>query len=116
MVLAQRYSTFYLTVGTNIPDAGTVSPGSGSYYYGTTATITETTNPGFTFDGWYLDGNYQGSLSSIKITMDRNHQLTATFSNRSVTLTIIVTPHEGGTTLPTSGTGTYEYGDSVLVR
>ncbi len=54
-----------LTVSVNYNGAGYVYPGTGSYYYGSTVIQRVYTNPGYVFDGWYLDGVYMGKLTTI---------------------------------------------------
>ncbi len=109
------FTQCYLNVRINLSGAGHLSVGSGYYNYGATVVVTEYTNTGFVFDGWYLDGNYQGKLSSYVVEMNREHELVAVFSKRPVSLTITVNPQGAGTTVPASGISTYNYGDSVIV-
>ena len=81
-VSAQYYNPIQnkLTVLVNYPSAGYVTPGTGLYYYGFTETARVYTNLGYSFDGWYLNGIYQGKLSTIKITMYQDYTLYAVFS------------------------------------
>jgi hypothetical protein len=119
VVSAQYYypgSWCKLTVNTNFPGAGIVTPGSGSFYYGDLIVAREYTNPGYSFDGWYLNGVYQGKLSSIPISITRDYNLLAVFSKRVVSLTINANPVDGGTVAPGTGVWNYTYGDSVIVR
>ena len=81
-----------LTIGVNYPGAGSVTPGSGLYNYGSTVTARVFTNPGFVFDGWYLNGVYQGKLTTIPITMTQDYTLYAVFSMRTACLTITSNP------------------------
>ncbi len=115
---AQYYYTISqntLTVVVNYPQAGFVTPGTGQYYYGSTVTVREYTNPGYIFDGWYLNGVYQGKLSTISLTMTQDYRLVAAFSVRTACLTITNNPSQGGTTAPTAGIWNYTYGSSVTV-
>ncbi|MDR1991896.1 MAG: InlB B-repeat-containing protein [Nitrososphaerota archaeon] len=104
-----------LNVNINLLGAGYVTPGSGLYYYGSTIIAHAYTNPGYVFDGWYLNGIYQGKLSSIPITITRDYTLTATFSARTVCLTITNNPSQGGTTAPMAGIWNYTYGSPVTI-
>lgn len=115
---AQYYpiSQFTLNVTVNLSGAGTVTPGSGLYYYGDSIVATEYTNLGYSFDGWYLNGIYEGKLSNIPLTMTQDYQLEAVFSKRVVALTITANPEEGGTIAPGIGVWNYTYGDSVVVK
>jgi len=105
-----------LTVTVNLPGAGSVIPGTGLYYYGDLVVARVYTNLGYSFDGWYLNGVYQGKLSSIPITMYQDYQLLAVFSKRVVALTITANPISGGTVAPGVGIWTYTFGDSVIVK
>jgi uncharacterized repeat protein (TIGR02543 family) len=117
-VVAQDYSGYSwcnLTVNTNMSGAANVVPGTGSYYYGEQLVIKEFPNIGYTFDGWYLDGVYQGKLSSFPITVTKDSTLLASFSRRTVALTISTNPTSGGTTAPAAGIMNYTYGDVVTI-
>ena len=105
----------YLQVTVNFPGAGHLSTGSGYYNYGATVVVTAYTNSGFVFDGWYLDGTYQGKLSSYVLQMNQNYELIAAYSKRPCSLTITVNPQGAATTAPAPGISTYDYGDSVVV-
>jgi hypothetical protein len=111
-----RYSQCSLNVSVNLPGSGYITPSGGLFSYGDSVLVTEHTNTGFAFDGWYLNGVYQGKLSSIVVTMYQNNELIAVFSKRVVSLTLTVTPENTGTLAPYPGIWTYNYGDSVQVR
>jgi hypothetical protein len=117
-VSAQYYpiSTNQLTVITNYNGAGYVYPGNGSYYYGSTVTPRVYTNPGYVFDGWYLNGVYMGKLASMPLTMTQDYTLIAVFSIRTACLTITNNPSEGGTTAPAAGIWNYTYGSTITIR
>lgn len=115
-VSAQRYSNCSLIVNINRPDAGTVEPGSGTFYYGDYVLVREYTNPGYSFDGWYLNNVYQGKLSTISITMTQDYTLLAVFSKRIVSLAITDNPAEGGATVPPAGVWNYTYGDTINIK
>ncbi len=40
----------------------------------------ESTNPGYSFQGWYLNGIYEGKLSSLPVTIYMNYQVIAVYS------------------------------------
>ncbi len=115
-VSAQRYSWNTLTVTMSLPGAGTITPGTGSYIYGDNLVVRVYTNPGYSFDGWYLNGVYQGKLSSIPITMNQNHELHAVFSKRVAFLTINSNPVGGGTIAPGTGVWNYTSQDNVVIK
>ena len=107
-------STCRLTVRTNI-DGGYVSYlGDNYFYYGSTINVYESTYSGYVFVGWYMDGQYQGKLSSVSVTMDKDIDLYAVFSQRMSILTITTNPSDGGTTVPPAGIYNYT-GQTVRV-
>jgi hypothetical protein len=113
---AQRYTWVTLTVNVNMSGAGWVSPGTGNYYYGQELMLNAYTRSGYSFDGWFIDGVYQGKLSSMPLTVTRDSVIDAVFSKRVVGLTISVNPPEAATLAPNPGVYTYTYGDSVNVK
>ncbi len=110
------YSFVSLTMSINVAGAGRITPGSGPCYYGQIVTATEEPNLGFAFDGWYVNGIYQGNQTSIQATMLQDCTILASFSRRVVDLTIAVNPAIGGTTAPGAGVANYTFGDLVNVQ
>jgi uncharacterized repeat protein (TIGR02543 family) len=92
-------SRYAFTESTNPPGAGTVTPGSGTYTAGSAVTLSESSNPGYTFTGWTGTGkgNYTtggpfiGTVTSPTIIVNNpitevaNYQSTAP---ASTTLTL----------------------------
>ncbi len=113
---AQYYTRYSLTVNVSEAGAGTVSPTYGLYVYGEVVKVTEVTNSGYLFDGWYLNGEYQGKLSTVYVTMYGDSVLDAAFSTRQAQLTITVNPQTGGNTAPLPQAWTYDYGVTVPVK
>lgn len=104
-----------LTISASPAAGGTTSPAAGTIRYakGTTVNVTATPASGYTLRNWILDGvNKTGA--TITVTMDAAHTLQAIFIGKQ-SLTISVTPTEGGTTTPATGTYSYAYGDAVTV-
>jgi hypothetical protein len=110
------FSQCTLTTVVNMPQAGYITPGTGLYTYGSTVYASVHTYSSYVFDGWYLNGVYQGKLTTIPITMTQDYTLIAVFSVRTVVLTINNYPSNGGATAPQSGIYNYTYGSSVIVR
>jgi hypothetical protein len=107
------YPTCTVTTTVNYPGAGTITPGSGTYGYGNYVVFTETTNPGYSFNGWYLNGIYEGKLSSMPVTMYMNYQVIAVFSISVNYLTL--SSNGPGTTNPGGGTISYGTGTTVSI-
>ena len=62
--------TYTVSTSVNYTRAGTISPsGNNSYTYGSYIVFCENTNPGYSFNGWYLNGIYEGKLSSLPVSM-----------------------------------------------
>lgn len=107
-----------LSTSVNYSGAGYISP-SGSnmlYYYGQTVYLQAYTYRGYVFDGWYLNGVYQGKLSTMAITMTQDYNVYAVFSQRTAILTITSNPVDGGTTTPSAGIWNYSLGSTATVK
>jgi uncharacterized repeat protein (TIGR02543 family) len=116
VVNAQYPFRYRLTISTNNQLGGYTNPGSGSIQidYGLSYQVSATPNPGYVFNGWYLNGIYQHKLT-ITVTMIHDNALTATFSQNASSLTITVNPADAATINPPPGTLYYPYGSSVQV-
>jgi uncharacterized repeat protein (TIGR02543 family) len=111
--LAANFSLItYTVITSSSPAGGGTTSGAGSYSYGTSATVTATTNTGYTFVNWTEGGTTVSSSASYTFTVNANRTLVANFSLISYTVTTSSSPTAGGTT---SGGGTYNYGASVTV-
>jgi hypothetical protein len=110
---AARYTSYILTVSYS-EEGGTVTPGTSSYNYGDIVTVHAQANQGYAFQGWYLNGQFQGGLSSINITMFGSYWLEASFVKRSVTLTISVDPVQAGNT--SLGPGVYSFSAGEIIN
>ncbi len=96
-----------ITVSANPTEGGTVS-GAGTYYEGSTCTLTAMANTGYTFTGWN-DGNTQNPRS-FTVTGDASY--TANFSISSYEVTATANPAAGGTI---TGTGSYNHGTTATL-
>ncbi|MGD6851639.1 MAG: InlB B-repeat-containing protein [Candidatus Bathyarchaeia archaeon] len=90
--------------------------GTYNYYYGEVVTVHAYSYQGYVFDGWYLNGQYQGKLTTIQVTMNQDYELIAQFSTRTACLTVTTNPSQSGTTVPAPGLSTYTYGSMVTVK
>ena len=94
-------------VTSNIPNGGTVSPGSGTYDAGTTVTINATPANGYRFLNWGTDAT--GSSSSLNLLINGNKNITANFI-QEYTLAVSADTSEG--TVSPKG-GIYDAGTAI---
>ena len=82
---AYRLDTFSAGTG-----SGTItrSPDQSAYDYGTVVTLTATAAPAAYFSGW--SGAATGNANPLKITIDGETTLTATFSTRTIFLPLLI--------------------------
>ncbi|MES2005345.1 MAG: ice-binding family protein [Bacteroidota bacterium] len=105
----------YAVVLSSSPIAGGSTFGSGSYDVGSTVTVIESPNPGFTFLNWTENGAIVSSSSSFQFVIAGNRTLVANFTSiPALQFAVILSnnPAAGGTN---SGSGTYASGTSVTV-
>ncbi|MCW4035337.1 MAG: InlB B-repeat-containing protein, partial [Candidatus Bathyarchaeota archaeon] len=86
-----------LTITANPPEGGVINPPPGTlqYQYGSLVEVTAQPNQDYVFNGWYLDGQYMGTQSTITVEMTNNRELGAFFAGGS-------TPTEPPVELPPS--------------
>ncbi|MEN8228596.1 MAG: T9SS type A sorting domain-containing protein [Bacteroidota bacterium] len=99
------------TLSVIVTGSGTVNltPSGGTYLSGTEVELDAVADAGWTFTGW--SGDLSGSTNPEKITMDGDKTVTATFTQDSYTLSVIVAG-SGSVNLTPSG-GTYLSGTEV---
>lgn len=118
-VTGQYYSggSYELTIYSNNQFAGTTSPSPGVVYvdYGLSYQVTAQPNPGYIFNGWYLNGIYQHKMHTITVTMLHDNVLMASFTQEGVSLNITTYPSHEGTTNPPPGILFFQYGTPVTV-
>jgi hypothetical protein len=95
------------TLTVNIVGSGSVakSPDQPTYTYGTVVQLTATADPSWTFSSW--SGDLTGSTNPDSVTMDGDKTVTATFTQETVSLTVVSaydSPNPSGTTSYTPGT------------
>lgn len=97
---------------------GSVSPSAGQHTYaaGTEVTITATAQSGYTFSNWAGtgSGSYTGNGNPVVITMQTNIQQTATFTQNTKTLTMVLGTG-GASTTPSAGPHQYAVGTQVQI-
>jgi hypothetical protein len=107
-IVAQFTKVQYtVQVTSNIPNGGTVSPGSGTYDAGTTVTINATPANGYRFLNWGTDAT--GNSSSLNLLINGNKNITANFI-QEYTLAVSADPSEG--TVSAKG-GIYDAGAAI---
>ena len=104
-------STYNINVSSNPNDAGGVS-GGGTYYEGSTCTLTAIPNTGYYFIKWTKNGTEVSTNPTYSFTVTEDGNYVAHFSNiYSVTAT--PNPTNGGTV---TGGGDYIYGHSCTLN
>jgi len=86
-------------------EGGTVSPTQGVYDTGSSITLTATPEPGYRFSQW--TGDATGTSPSIPVSFDADKAIIAKFI-KTYLLSVAISPAEGGTVTP--GSGTYDTG------
>ncbi len=107
--------TQFAVVLSSSPVAGGSTFGSGSYNTGTSVTVIESPNPGYTFVNWTEGGTVVSTNSSYQFTITGNRTLVANFTTiPALQFAVILTanPVAGGST---TGSGAYTSGTSVTV-
>jgi uncharacterized repeat protein (TIGR02543 family) len=108
----QEATTSEYTLSISVSGSGTTSPVPGDHVYqdGAVVNLTATPTSGWQFTGW--TGSIDTSSSATTVTMDSDKTVTANFV-RVYKLTISV--NGGGTTSPSAGVHTYQYGTTITV-
>jgi len=97
----------HYTLTVNIVGSGSVtkSPDQTTYTHGTVVQLTATADLGWIFSSW--SGDLTGSTNPDSVTMDGDKTVTATFTQDTVSLTVVSaydSPNPSGTTSYTPGT------------
>jgi uncharacterized repeat protein (TIGR02543 family) len=92
---------YNLTTSTSPTGGGSISPASGTYDEGTNVILTATPVSGYRFDRW--SGDVSDRVTPVTIPMNTDKNITANFI-KVYTLTTSVSPAEGGSISPASGT------------
>nr|WP_294794708.1 ice-binding family protein [uncultured Mucilaginibacter sp.] len=103
----------FAVVLSSAPAAGGTTTGSGAYASGSTATVTATPNPGYTFKNWTDGATIVSTSSSYQFTITGNRTLVANYTvipASQLALVLSSSPAIGGST---SGSGAYSSGTSV---
>lgn len=110
-----KFDRRYVTVNLkrNNEDGGKVS-GGGKIRYGESTTITAKANDGYVFTGWKEDGKIISKHASHKLeNLKEDREIKGMFERTSHTITLGVSPSEGGTV---SGGGTFKINEGTTVK
>jgi len=94
------------------PQAGGIVSGTGSFNYGSLATVTASANTGYSFTNWTEGGVVVSTNATYSFTVERNRTLIANFTINTYVISAAVSSNEGGFV---SGGGTYNYGSVVIL-
>jgi len=107
---------FDLTV--SVTGSGSTSPETGTHTYadGTEVAVTATPDSGWKLDHWLYDSANVGSTNPYEITMNKDHLLTAVFTEiTTIEYDLVISVTGSGSTSPEVGTYTYGDGTNVAV-
>ncbi len=97
--------TFDITVAALPTEGGTVT-GTGTYNYGSTATLNATPNEGYHFVSWKRDDQQVSANANYSFTVTEAADYVANFELNSYEITAVANPEAGGTV---TGAGTYDH-------
>ena len=104
-------NSYTVTVSADPAEGGSVM-GTGTYYFGTSISVTATANTGYTFVNWTMNGVQVSAQAVYSFTVTESVNLVAHFSLNSCTITVSADPAEGGAV---SGAGSYDYGTTIML-
>ena len=105
--------TYTVTTAADPEEGGaTEVEGTGPYDHDTGVTVKATPNPGYTFKGWWENGEKVSDDAEFTFSITKNRNLTAKFVLNKHTVVIETSPAEGG---KTEGAGAYNYGAEVTL-
>lgn len=111
--LVANFSTLSYTISTSTNPAGIGSTtGSGTYNFGTSATVTAAAATGYRFVNWTEGGTVVSANSTYTFTVNSNRSLVANYTINNYTISTSSSPTGGGST---NGAGTYTHGSQATV-
>lgn len=102
LVAKYALKTYTISVSSENTNYGTVSASTTNPKHGTSVTLTATRKRGYILDGWYEGTSRVSSDTIYKFTATSNRTLVAKWKVYNVSMTINISPSEGGTVSPNS--------------
>ncbi|MBR5982409.1 MAG: InlB B-repeat-containing protein [Bacteroidales bacterium] len=102
----------YTILANSSPIAGGTVEGAGDYIYGQTAILTATANEGYNFVNWTENDEEVSTDANYSFIVTGNRLLYANFQNRTLTVTAVANPTEGGIV---EGADEYTYGQTATL-
>ena len=106
-------AAFSLTVDTLGGGTVTKNPDKPSYSWGEEVILTASDGPDWIFDGW--GGDASGMDNPLRVTINKNTHITASFWLDAWTITTSVVPADSGNVSLSPDQPTYHYGDEVTL-
>ena len=103
------WPSFNLSISISNNTGGNAS-GEGSYYLGSSASISATPNTGYSFVGWTGDGVTDSTQASTSVDMTQARSVSASFAINSYELSVLA--GSGGSV---SGNGSFTHGSSASI-
>ena len=98
-----------LTLSISGSTGGSVS-GEGTYYQGSSASISAVPDTGYSFNGWTGEGVTDPTQASTSVSMGQSRNISASFAINSYDLSVAA--GQGGSV---SGSGSFQYGSSASI-
>lgn len=97
---------------TPVPASNGSIEGAGTYAYGSMVTLVAHAEQGFQLSTWTENGEVVGTSDTLSFMAENDRNLEANFITQQLHITAVADPEIGGTI---TGTGTYNYGDPVVL-
>ena len=112
-LVANFTANSYAIAATANPIVGGTITGAGNYSFGTSCTLTATTNTGYTFTNWTENGMVVYTSASYVFNVSTARTLVANFTANSYAVSSTANPTAGGTI---TGAGNYSFGTSCTLK
>ena len=105
------HNQYEISATVNPTAAGSIT-GTGTYYHGSTCTLTVTPNEGYTFVNWTKNGEAVGTSTTLSFTVTGEAAYVANFNINTYDITATANPANGGSV---TGAGNYTYNTSCTL-